>query len=177
MVTGNIGKGRRYLPALDTGLSALAQLPHIYLAGAIYPNTGEYAKAIEHGKEATRLSPNFSPSYALPMFDYIALNRLDEAKATYEQAIERKLKNGLFPLLLYQIAFLQNDTAGMAQQGSIVGGHAGSRGLAAGLGSRYRGLFRAAQGGTGVFPPGDGFRRTGRGRRSCCNVLRRVWSA
>ena len=93
-----------------------AAVPHIYLAGAIYPVTGQYAKAVEHGKEAIRLSPNFSPSYALPMFDYIALNRLDEAKANYEQAIERKLRNGFFPLLLYQIAFLQNDSAGMAQQ-------------------------------------------------------------
>jgi tetratricopeptide (TPR) repeat protein len=91
-------------------------MPHIHLSGAIYPVTGQYAKGIEEGREAIRLSPDFSPSYALPMFDYIALNRLDEAKATYQQALERKLKNAFFPLLLYQIAFLQHDAAGMAQQ-------------------------------------------------------------
>jgi hypothetical protein len=50
------------------------------------------------------------------MFNYIALNRLDEAKATYEQALARKLKNPFFHLPLYQIAFLQKDAAGMAQQ-------------------------------------------------------------
>jgi tetratricopeptide (TPR) repeat protein len=100
-------------------------MPHIYLAGAIYPVTGQYEKGVEEGREAIRLSPNFSPSYALPMFDYIALNRLDEAKATYEQANERKLKNGFFPLLLYQIAFLQNDAAGMAQQVSRSAGKPG----------------------------------------------------
>ena len=50
------------------------------------------------------------------MFNYISLNRLDEAKTTYEQALERKLKNPFFNVPLYQIAFLQNDAAGMAQQ-------------------------------------------------------------
>jgi hypothetical protein len=59
------------------------------------------------------------------MFDYICLNRLDEAKATYKQAIERQLKNGSFPLLLYQIAFLHNDAAGMAQQLSSTAGKPG----------------------------------------------------
>jgi serine/threonine protein kinase len=115
VVTGNLEKAEEAL-LLWIQAYPRAALPHIYLAGAIYPVTAQYAKAVEHGKEAIRLSPNFSPSYALPMFDYIALNRLDEAKASYEQAIERKLKNGFFPLLLYQIAFLQNDSAGMAQQ-------------------------------------------------------------
>ena len=60
------------------------------------------------------------------MFDYISLNRLDEAKATYEQALEHKLKSSFFHLALYQIAFLQNDAAGMAQQ---VAGAAGKPGL------------------------------------------------
>ena len=115
VVTGNLEKAEEAL-LLWIQAYPRAALPHIYLAGAIYPVTAQYAKAVEHGKEAIRLSPNFSPSYALPMFDYIALNQLDKAKASYQQAIERKLKNGLFPLLLYQIAFLQNDSAGMAQQ-------------------------------------------------------------
>ena len=50
------------------------------------------------------------------MFSYIALNRLDEAKSTYGQALERKLDFPFFHIALYQIAFLQNDAAGMAQQ-------------------------------------------------------------
>ncbi len=80
-------------------------------------------KGVEEGREAVRLNPDFSASYALLMFDYIALNRLDEAKATYEQALERKLKNPFFHLPLYQIAFLQNDVGGDGAAGSIVGGH------------------------------------------------------
>jgi hypothetical protein len=61
------------------------------------------------------------------MFDYIPLNRLDEAKATYEQALERKLNNPFFHLALYQIAFLQNDAAGMAQQVAWSAGKPGAR--------------------------------------------------
>jgi eukaryotic-like serine/threonine-protein kinase len=115
VVTGNMEKAEQ---ALQLWIQAYPRtaLPHIYLSAAIYPVTGQYEKAVEQGREAVRLSPDFSPAYAQPMFAYIALNRLDEAKASYEQAIERKLKNGVFPLLLYEIAFLQNDAAGMAQQ-------------------------------------------------------------
>lgn len=50
------------------------------------------------------------------MFSLIALNRLDEAKATYEQALERKLNNPFLELALYQVAFLENDVAGMAKE-------------------------------------------------------------
>ena len=147
VVTGNLEKAEEAL-LLWIQAYPRSALPHIYLAGAIYPVTGQYAKAIEHGKEAIRLSPNFSPSYALPMFDYIALNRLDEAKATYEQAIERKLKNGFFPLLLYQIAFLQNDTAGMARQVASSAGTPGVEDWLLGLEAdtaAYSGRLRAAR--------------------------------
>src|SRR3984957_19053752 len=86
------------------------------LSGAIYPAVGQYEKGVEAGIEAIRLNPDYFASYALLMFNYISLNRLDEAKTTYKQALERKLKNPFFNVPLYQIAFLQNDAAGMAQQ-------------------------------------------------------------
>jgi eukaryotic-like serine/threonine-protein kinase len=114
-VTGNLEKAEQVCQ-LWMQAYPRSPMPHIHLSGAIYPMTGQFEKGIEEGKEAMRLSPDFSPSYALPMFDYIALNRLDEAKAIYEQAMERKLRYPDFPLILYEIAFLQNDAAGMAQQ-------------------------------------------------------------
>ena len=124
VVTGNMEKAEQ---ALQLWMQAYPRmsLPHIYLAGAICPVTGQYEKGIEQGREAVRLSPNHSPAYAVPMPNYIALNRLDEAKAAYEQAIQRKLKSGVFPLLLYEIAFLQSDAAGMAQQVSSSAGKPG----------------------------------------------------
>ena len=92
VVTGNLEKAEE---ALQLWIQAYprAALPHIYLAGAIYPNTGQYEKGVAAGREAIRLSPNFSSAYALTIPDYVAMNRIDEAKATYEQALERKLKN------------------------------------------------------------------------------------
>ncbi|MGB8889780.1 MAG: protein kinase [Candidatus Korobacteraceae bacterium] len=124
VVTGNLDKAEE---ALRLWIQAYprAALPQTYLAGAIYPNTGQYEKAVEAGREAIRLSPSFSPGYGLTIFNYLSLNRIDEAKATYEQARERKLKNSLFPLALYEIAFLQNDAAGMAQQVSSSSGTPG----------------------------------------------------
>jgi tetratricopeptide (TPR) repeat protein/predicted Ser/Thr protein kinase len=93
-----------------------SSMPQDTLSGAIYPAAGQYEKGVEAGREAIRLNPDYFASYALLMFNYISLNRLDEAKTTYEQALERKLKNPFFNVPLYQIAFLQNDSAGMAQQ-------------------------------------------------------------
>ena len=128
-VTGNLEKAEE---ALQLWIQAYprAALPHIYLAGAVLPDTAQYEKAVEHGREAVRLSPNFPPSYYVPIREYIDLNRIDEAKATYEQALERKMKSSYFLLALYQIAFLQNDSAGMAQQ---VAASAGKPGLEATL--------------------------------------------
>ena len=90
--------------------------PHVYLAGALYPAIGEYEKAVEEAKEAIRVKSDSPISYAFLMFGYIPLNRLDEAMAVHEQALERNLNSPYFLMALYQIAFLQNDTSGMANQ-------------------------------------------------------------
>ncbi len=115
VVTGNMEKAeqtcRLWIQAYPR-----SDLPQDALSGAIYPAVGQYEKGVAAGREAVRLKPDYSPSYALLMFNYIALNRLDEAKATYGQALERKLTNPFFRLPLYQIAFFQNDSAGMAEQ-------------------------------------------------------------
>jgi eukaryotic-like serine/threonine-protein kinase len=91
-------------------------MPHNLLAGAIYPVVGQFDKAVEEGKEAVRLAPDNSPAYALLMSAYISLNQLDRAMATYAQAHEHKLNYPLYPLDLYQIAFLRHDTSGMEAQ-------------------------------------------------------------
>jgi tetratricopeptide (TPR) repeat protein len=93
-----------------------AEGPHIYLSGAIYPGLGYYEKAAEEAREAIHLKPDSPTSYVFLMFGYIGLNRLDEAKGVYGQALERKLNNTFYPPALYEIAFLQNDAVGMAKQ-------------------------------------------------------------
>jgi eukaryotic-like serine/threonine-protein kinase len=59
------------------------------------------------------------------MFDYLALNRLDEATATYGQASRRNLDWPDFYSTLYEIAFLRGDTAAMAQQVARAAGRPG----------------------------------------------------
>jgi serine/threonine protein kinase/tetratricopeptide (TPR) repeat protein len=128
-VTGNIEKAEQACQLWIQAYPRVA-MPHIHLSASIYPVTGQYEKGVEAGREAVRLSPDFAPAYALLTFDYISLNRIDEAKATYEHALQRKLTSPLFYLSRYQIAFLQDDTSGMTQQ---VAGATGKPGLEDGL--------------------------------------------
>jgi eukaryotic-like serine/threonine-protein kinase len=109
---------------------------------------GQYEKALEQGTEATRLDPNFIFGYSTRVFAYIALNRLDEAKVTYDQAIQRKLYSAFYPDVLYSIAFLQNDTAGMARQVTLSAGKPGAEHRLLGLEAdtaAYFGRLRAAR--------------------------------
>jgi len=92
------------------------EVPHDLLSGVILPVFGQYQGALEQAAEAVRLNPDFSISYRLLGASYIALDRLDEAKATYRQALERKLNHPFIHIDLYEMAFLRNDTAGMEQQ-------------------------------------------------------------
>jgi len=113
--TGNIERAKQ---SCDIWISVYprSDLPHTYLMGAIYPVIGQFEKAVEEGREAVRLNPDTPIPYAFLMFSYIALHRLDEAQATYGKALERKLDSPFFHLALYELAFLQNDAAGMAKQ-------------------------------------------------------------
>jgi eukaryotic-like serine/threonine-protein kinase len=93
-----------------------SEMPHSFLSGIIYPVFGQYEKAVEEGRKAVRLNPVNPISYSVLMVNYMALNRLDEAKAAYDQALGRKLDDAFYPPTLYEIAFLHDDVAGMAQQ-------------------------------------------------------------
>src|SRR5216683_4026758 len=114
-VTGNIEKT---IEACQLWIQAYprAHDPHVFLAGAVLPVIGQYERAAEEATEGIRLSPDFPIPYAQRIFAYTALNRFDEAKATYAQALERKVHNPLIDFGMYNLAFVQNDTAGMAQQ-------------------------------------------------------------
>jgi serine/threonine protein kinase/tetratricopeptide (TPR) repeat protein len=117
-VTGNIPKA---IEACDHWIQAYprAHDPHIFLAGAVLPVVGQYERAVEEATEGIRLRPDFSIPYAQLIFAYTALNRFDEARATYAQAVERKIHNPYIDFGMYNLAFLQNDTAGMVQPARI----------------------------------------------------------
>ncbi len=125
-----------------------AELPHVFLSALILPVFGRYEKAVDEAREAIRVNPDFPVPYLPLMFNYIALNRLDEAKATYEQALKRKFNKVFYSPALYQIAFLQNDAAGLAQQAASSVGQSGIEDELLGLeaeSAAYSGRLRDAR--------------------------------
>jgi tetratricopeptide (TPR) repeat protein len=115
-VTGNMEKAQQTCD-LWTEAYPRTDMPHDYLSGIILPVLGQYEKAAKEAAEALHLNPDFPVPYDALTYSYIALNRLDEAKATYGQAVERKFDSASFlHIVPYQIAFLQNDAPEMAKQ-------------------------------------------------------------
>jgi serine/threonine protein kinase/Tfp pilus assembly protein PilF len=146
-VTGNMEKAEQTC-ALWIRAYPRSEIPHSLLAGFTYGVLGQYEKAVEEAREALRLSPDNSISYAVVMANYIPLNRLGEAKATYGQALERKLDHPFLHFNLYAVAFLQNDAAGMEQQVTWSAGKPGVEDLLLGLDAdtaAYAGRLRDAR--------------------------------
>jgi serine/threonine protein kinase len=83
--------------------------------GVIYAQLGQYDKALVEDLKALRLKPE-AREYANAAGSYLGLSRLLEARATADEAQAKKLDSPDLRFLLYQLAFLQNDAAGMAQQ-------------------------------------------------------------
>ena len=147
VVTGNMEKAKQ---TCELWIQAYphSDMPRDFLSALIYPVLGQYEKAVVEGREAVRLNPDFPFSHASLMFDYIALNRLDEAKATYGQALERKLDNPFFHIARYLIAFLENDAWVMAQQVPRSAGQSGAEDQLLGLEAdtaAYSGRLRDAR--------------------------------
>jgi len=82
----------------------------------IYMILGQYDKAIEGYREGLRLEPDFVDAYTNLAFAYICLNRLQDAKAAVDGVKQNKLDPELGWEILYNIAFLRNDTAEMNRQ-------------------------------------------------------------
>jgi eukaryotic-like serine/threonine-protein kinase len=77
---------------------------------------GQYDKALPENQEALRLEPNNVLSYENLGFNYLNLNRVDEAKAVVEQAQGQGLDDATQHVLLADLAFLRGDTAEMDRQ-------------------------------------------------------------
>src|SRR5713101_1281446 len=82
----------------------------------IYGNVGQYDKALVEARESLRLGPANGYIYTSLVTSYINLNRLQEAQATADEALAKNIDSAPLHITLYQLAFLKNDAAGMAQQ-------------------------------------------------------------
>ena len=92
---------------------------------ANYVWMGDEEKALEVTIESMRLNPDAVISYVNLVGDYAALNRLDEAKSTYEQALARGLESPYLHANRYSVAFLEDDRAEMERQVAWATGKAG----------------------------------------------------
>ena len=84
--------------------------------GIIYRSLGNFEKSLSEAQERRRLDPASGPGYTNEIAADLSLNRLEEAGAMSRQAEARKLESPSLRIYMYQIAFLQNDPAGMAEQ-------------------------------------------------------------
>jgi serine/threonine protein kinase/tetratricopeptide (TPR) repeat protein len=79
-------------------------------------STGHFDDCVTETREAIRLDPSNGFGYLNLQFCYLALNRLDEAQATYDQAAAHKMDGVSFRIGLYLADFLRRDTEGMKRQ-------------------------------------------------------------
>jgi DNA-binding winged helix-turn-helix (wHTH) protein/tetratricopeptide (TPR) repeat protein len=91
------------------------EIPHL-LMGLNYEYLGRYEQAISEDLKAIQLNPDYAVTYSNLMEVYTPLNHLEEAKATYRKALERRLDGPYLHTDMYVLAFLENDAAEMQRQ-------------------------------------------------------------
>jgi len=96
-------------------------IPNIDLA-ATDMDAGQWEKALPEAQQALRLAPEDFVSWGNLATIYLALNRLEEGKATLDQAQARKFDVYFLHLEKYYASFLSNDYQGMREQASWAGG-------------------------------------------------------
>jgi len=93
--------------------------------GELYCRLGQYDRALEEAREGLRLEEN-AINYSTLLEVYINLNRLEEAQTTAQDAQDKKLDSPGLHSMLYELAYLQNDTVKMAQQAAWSAGKTGA---------------------------------------------------
>ncbi|MGC1616929.1 MAG: serine/threonine-protein kinase, partial [Candidatus Acidiferrum sp.] len=112
--TGNLEKARQDFELLAQTYPRDSSLPANL--SVIYDILGQYDNVLAEASEALRLQPASGMNYANLANSYLQLNRLEEARTTANEALEKKLDSPFLHLVLYQLAFALNDLAGMAKQ-------------------------------------------------------------
>ena len=97
--------------------------------GVLYATLGQYERAAALTREELQLNEDSSITYSNLAWQYMALNRLDEAKATLDQAQARKLDQPFLRQAMYDLAFLQNKPVVMEAQVAWAKGRPGAEDL------------------------------------------------
>jgi serine/threonine protein kinase/Flp pilus assembly protein TadD len=122
-VTGNLEAARKAYE-LWAQTYPRDETPHRLLA-VIYEIFGDCDKALAQAQEAMKLDPGSGISYGNLGFSYLYVNRLDEARATAQEAQAHNQDYPGIHYLLYEIDFLQHDAAGMEREAAALMGKPG----------------------------------------------------
>ncbi|HYN15378.1 MAG TPA: protein kinase [Terriglobales bacterium] len=93
--------------------------------GNNYMLLGQWERALPETQQALLLEPGFSVAWANLATNYMALNRLEEARTALDQAQARKIDALYIHCERYYAAFLGNDYQGMQEQLSWAAGRTG----------------------------------------------------
>jgi eukaryotic-like serine/threonine-protein kinase len=125
--TGDIEKDMQTLQLREADYPREAA-PHNNLA-ACEGELGRHESALSESKEAFRLDPNSMSHYSNLGMSYVRVNRLEEAKDTFGQALAHNLDGGRLRQNIYFLAFLRGDDLQMRQQVSWAAGKRGEEDL------------------------------------------------
>jgi eukaryotic-like serine/threonine-protein kinase len=121
-VFGDLGKARQ---TYELWAEAYPRDPiPVDVLSTIYTELGQYDEALAMERNAVHLDPDSDTQNLVGC--YLSLNRLKEARATAEEALAKNHDSPALRVNLYQIAFLQDDAAGMMRQESSAAGKPGA---------------------------------------------------
>jgi eukaryotic-like serine/threonine-protein kinase len=84
--------------------------------GSLYGASGQYEKSIAETQEAIRLDPDSGTNYSNLILAEAALDRLDDAKKTFEQQMARKINDPIARVNWFGVAFVLGDANEMEAQ-------------------------------------------------------------
>jgi len=96
------------------------------LISYLYQLLGKNDKSAEAGEKAVQLDRDSVPGYANLAWAYVLDDKLPQAEDAIRRANERKLEFPDLYLLLYDIAFLKSDEAGMQHAAAMAEGKSGA---------------------------------------------------
>ncbi len=109
---------------LEKGITALELYKQTYPrdsipynnAAGVYNQLGQFENALDNARQSVQLDPDSASGYSNLAVAYEGLNRVDEAKATLNQAAQRKLNIIGTHLQLAGLAWVQNDPAAIDRE-------------------------------------------------------------
>jgi tetratricopeptide (TPR) repeat protein len=84
--------------------------------GTLYGASGQYEKSIAETQEAIRLNPRAAANYSNLIIAQAALDRLDDAKNTFDEVMAQKLEDPIARVNWFGVAFVRGDVQEMEKQ-------------------------------------------------------------